>query len=103
MDAWILRLKEAYDAGYYKTEPAIGEQTLLPWPTQIGRWRASWLTGPSLCPPESTPPRPSPHEQEPVPRRPADPVLATMPAVQTMPPSPRETFLSRCVRLLKRQ
>ncbi|MBV9279007.1 MAG: hypothetical protein JOZ41_02905 [Chloroflexi bacterium] len=31
MDAWIHRLKDAYTAGYYQTEPAQDEQTPFPW------------------------------------------------------------------------
>lgn len=31
MDAWVYRLKHAYDAGYYQTEPAEGGQTSFPW------------------------------------------------------------------------
>jgi len=30
-EAWVLRLKTAYDAGYYRTESAEGEQTRFPW------------------------------------------------------------------------
>jgi hypothetical protein len=30
-DAWVHRLKAAYEAGYYKTETAVGEQTHFPW------------------------------------------------------------------------
>jgi len=31
IDAWIVRLKDAYDAGYYKTEAASEEQAVFPW------------------------------------------------------------------------
>ena len=30
-EAWMARLKAAYDAGYYRTEAAEGEQTRFPW------------------------------------------------------------------------
>ena len=30
-EAWMLRLKAAYDAGYYRTEAAEEEQTRFPW------------------------------------------------------------------------
>lgn len=29
--AWLARLKAAYEAGYYRTEAAVGEQTPWPW------------------------------------------------------------------------
>jgi hypothetical protein len=28
---WVLRLRAAYEAGYYRTEAAAGEQTRFPW------------------------------------------------------------------------
>jgi hypothetical protein len=31
MDAWVYRLKDAYDAGYYRTEAAPEAQTSFPW------------------------------------------------------------------------
>lgn len=31
IEAWMLRLKAGYDAGYYRTEAAEGEQTRFPW------------------------------------------------------------------------
>lgn len=31
MDTWVSRLKAAYDAGYYRTEPAVGAQAAFPW------------------------------------------------------------------------
>jgi hypothetical protein len=31
MDDWIKRLKAGYDAGYYRTEPALGAQSGFPW------------------------------------------------------------------------
>ena len=30
-EAWLLRLKAAFDAGFYRTEAAESEQTPLPW------------------------------------------------------------------------
>jgi len=30
-EAWLLRLKAAYEGGFYKTEPAAGEQVRFPW------------------------------------------------------------------------
>lgn len=30
-DPWVYRLKQACDAGYYRTEAADGEQTAFPW------------------------------------------------------------------------
>jgi len=31
LESWMLRLKAAYEAGYYRTEAAEGEQTRFPW------------------------------------------------------------------------
>lgn len=31
MDAWVYRLKAAYEAGYYQTEPAVRDQSPFPW------------------------------------------------------------------------
>jgi hypothetical protein len=30
-EPWVLKVKAAYEAGYYKTEVAPGEQTPIPW------------------------------------------------------------------------
>ena len=30
-EPWMLRLKAAYEAGYYRTEAAVDEQTRFPW------------------------------------------------------------------------
>ena len=30
-EPWVLKLEVAYEAGYYKTEVAAGEQTPIPW------------------------------------------------------------------------
>ena len=31
VESWVLRLKAAYEAGYYRTEAAVGQQTRFPW------------------------------------------------------------------------
>ena len=31
VEPWMRRLKAAYEAGYYRTEAAVGEQTRFPW------------------------------------------------------------------------
>ncbi len=43
--AWLLRLKEAADWGYYKTEPAIEEQTGFPWQNKTCRHCPFWANG----------------------------------------------------------
>jgi hypothetical protein len=45
MDAWIYRLKAAYDAGYYRTEPAEGAQTLFPWQNKTCKDCPFWGNG----------------------------------------------------------
>jgi hypothetical protein len=47
MDAWILRLKEAYDAGYYQTEPAEHAQTPFPWQGKTCKDCPFWTN--SIC------------------------------------------------------
>jgi hypothetical protein len=47
MDAWILRLKDAYDAGYYQTEPAEYAQTPFPWQNKTCKDCPFWSNG--LC------------------------------------------------------
>lgn len=42
MDAWISRLKEAYDAGYYRTESAEGAQSPFPWQNKSCRDCPFW-------------------------------------------------------------
>ena len=42
-EAWVLRLKRAYDAGYYKTEEALGEQEPFPWQNKTCRDCPFWL------------------------------------------------------------
>jgi len=44
-DAWLFRLKAAYDAGYYKTEPTEGAQTLFPWQNKTCRDCPFWSNG----------------------------------------------------------
>ena len=45
MDTWILRLKDAYDAGYYRTEPAEHAQTLFPWQNKTCKDCPFWSNG----------------------------------------------------------
>lgn len=40
---WLIRLKTAYDAGYYKTEPALGEQLHFPWQNKRCKDCPFWL------------------------------------------------------------
>jgi hypothetical protein len=47
MDAWIARLKTAYDAGYYKTEAAEGAQTPFPWQNKFCKDCPFWAN--SIC------------------------------------------------------
>ena len=42
-DAWLLRLKRALDAGYYRTEAALGEQEPFPWQNKTCRDCPFWL------------------------------------------------------------
>lgn len=48
VDASLLRLKAAVEAGYYRTEAAVGEQITFPWQNRICRdcpyWRADYCT-----------------------------------------------------------
>ena len=43
LDAWLLRLKRGYEAGYYKTEAALGEQEAFPWQNKSCRDCPFWL------------------------------------------------------------
>jgi hypothetical protein len=45
MDAWIHRLKDAYDAGYYQTEPAKHAQTSFPWQNRSCNDCPFWSNG----------------------------------------------------------
>lgn len=47
MDAWIARLKQAYGAGYYRTEPAEEEQSPFPWQSKVCRDCPFWVN--STC------------------------------------------------------
>jgi hypothetical protein len=44
-EAWMLDLKRAVEAGYYRTEPSVGQQTKFPWQGKTCRncpfWRES--------------------------------------------------------------
>lgn len=42
LDAWVYRLKEACDAGYYRTEVAEGHQTGFPWQNKACRDCPFW-------------------------------------------------------------
>jgi hypothetical protein len=42
MDAWVHRLRDAYRAGYYKTEPAEDAQTVFPWQNKTCRDCPFW-------------------------------------------------------------
>jgi hypothetical protein len=41
----MYRLKRAYDAGYYRTEPAADEQTPFPWQNKFCRDCPFWSDG----------------------------------------------------------
>ncbi len=47
MDAGVYRLKEAYEAGYYKTEPEPNEQTPFPWQNKTCKDCPFWVN--SIC------------------------------------------------------
>jgi hypothetical protein len=36
-EEWLAQLKAACDAGYYRTEEAVGEQTMIPWKDKTRR------------------------------------------------------------------
>ncbi len=42
-EEWMLGLKRAYEAGYYKTEPATDEQERFPWQDKSCRDCPFWL------------------------------------------------------------
>ena len=55
---WIQRLKEAYEAGYYRTEPDQEQQTAFPWQDKTCKDCPFWLNDVCRvhavqCPPES--------------------------------------------------
>jgi hypothetical protein len=47
LEPWVLRLREAYDAGYYRTEAAISEQSTFPWQGKTCRDCPFW--GENVC------------------------------------------------------
>lgn len=47
MDAWVHRVKAAYDAGYYQTESAEHAQTRFPWQNVTCRDCPFWTN--SIC------------------------------------------------------
>jgi hypothetical protein len=101
MDTWLLRLKAAYEAGYYKTEAPVDEQIALPWSTQTDKRCTSWLTRAALPPPEADARRSSPQDAEVGASLASDATPASGPPLQTVTERrPTETFLRRCVRLL---
>jgi hypothetical protein len=46
-EEWLLRLKSAYDAGYYQTEADANQQTLFPWQNKSCRDCPYWAN--SIC------------------------------------------------------
>ena len=44
-EIWMLRLKAAYEAGYYRTESAEGEQTAFPWMNKTCKDCPFWMNG----------------------------------------------------------
>lgn len=42
---WVERLKAGYDAGYYRTEAASGEQVHFPWQNRSCKDCPFWLNG----------------------------------------------------------
>lgn len=47
MDAWVYRLKAAYEAGYYQTEPAVRDQSPFPWHNKTCKDCPFWAN--SVC------------------------------------------------------
>jgi hypothetical protein len=47
MDTWVVNLKKAYEAGYYRTEPGEGEQTTFPWQNKTCKNCPFWSN--SIC------------------------------------------------------
>ncbi|MGH2442360.1 MAG: hypothetical protein ACRDFX_04260 [Chloroflexota bacterium] len=45
MEAWVLKLKDAYQAGYYKTEVDSAQQTPFPWQNKSCKDCPFWLHG----------------------------------------------------------
>lgn len=48
MDGWIHRLKLGYDAGFYKTEESLGQQSGFPWQSKTCKDCPFWSK--SRCP-----------------------------------------------------
>jgi hypothetical protein len=42
VETWMVSLKAAYDAGYYRTEAAVGEQVPLPWQVTARTESVGW-------------------------------------------------------------
>jgi|SRR5947209_4211082 len=42
---WLLRLKTAYEAGYYRTEASLSEQTPFPWQNKTCSHCPFWTRG----------------------------------------------------------
>jgi hypothetical protein len=42
-DIWMLNLKAAYEAGYYRTESASGKQSAFPWQNKTCKDCPFWL------------------------------------------------------------
>jgi hypothetical protein len=47
MDAWVYQLKDAYEAGYYRTEAAEASQTRFPWQNKTCKDCPFWSN--SIC------------------------------------------------------
>jgi hypothetical protein len=47
MEEWVLNLKTAYDAGYYKTEASPAEQSKFPWQNKTCKDCPFWAD--SIC------------------------------------------------------
>ena len=47
MEAWMLKLKAAYDAGYYRTEVAASGQSAFPWQNKTCKDCPFWSN--SIC------------------------------------------------------
>lgn len=46
-EGWVLRLKAGYDAGYYRTEAAVGSQLGFPWQNKTCKDCPFWMN--SVC------------------------------------------------------
>lgn len=44
-DTWVLRLKAAFDAGYYRTEACTSQQEAFPWQNRTCKDCPFWLNG----------------------------------------------------------